>query len=45
MPITGTHIAYLHTCHLKLWLFASGILMEHTSDIVVEGKLFGEKSY
>ncbi|WP_163378057.1 CRISPR-associated protein Cas4 [Cyclobacterium sp. SYSU L10401] len=45
MNITGTHIAYLHTCHRKLWLFAHGIRMEHTSDIVAEGKLIGETSY
>ena len=45
MRITGTHIAYLHTCHRKLWLFANGIGMEHTSDIVAEGKLIGETTY
>jgi CRISPR-associated exonuclease Cas4 len=45
MSITGTHIAYLHTCHRKLWLFANGIQMEHTSDIVAEGKLIGETTY
>ncbi|WP_375585395.1 CRISPR-associated protein Cas4 [Cyclobacterium xiamenense] len=45
MNTTGTHIAYLHTCHRKLWLFAHGIRMEHTSDIVAEGKLIGETSY
>lgn len=45
MNITGTHIAYLHTCHRKLWLFAHGIQMEHTSDVVAEGKLIGESSY
>jgi CRISPR-associated exonuclease Cas4 len=45
MHITGTHIAYLHTCHRKLWLFANGIQMEHTSNIVAEGKLIGESSY
>jgi CRISPR-associated exonuclease Cas4 len=45
MNLTGTHIAYLHTCHRKLWLFANGIQMEHTSDIVAEGKLIGETSY
>ncbi|MDZ4711764.1 MAG: Dna2/Cas4 domain-containing protein, partial [bacterium] len=27
MQITGTHIAYLHICHRKLWLFANGISM------------------
>ncbi|MBK6263641.1 CRISPR-associated protein Cas4 [Marivirga sp. S37H4] len=45
MPITGTHIAYLHTCHRKLWLFAHSIQMEHTSQVVAEGKLIGETSY
>jgi CRISPR-associated exonuclease Cas4 len=45
MHITGTHIAYLHTCHRKLWLFANGIQMEHTSDVVAEGKLIGETTY
>src|SRR5690606_40715809 len=45
MHITGTHIAYLHTCHRKLWLFANGIQMEHTSDIVAEGKLIAETTY
>jgi CRISPR-associated exonuclease Cas4 len=32
-------------CKRKLWLFASGINMEHTSDIVAEGKLVHETSY
>lgn len=45
MNITGTHIAYLHLCHRKLWLFANGLNMEHTSDLVAEGKLIGEHSY
>ncbi len=45
MNITGTHIAYLHTCHRKLWLFANGIQLEHTSDIVAEGKLLAETTY
>lgn len=45
MPITGTHIAYLHTCHRKLWLFANGIQMEHTSETVAEGKLIAETTY
>lgn len=45
MQITGTHIAYLHTCHRKLWLFANGIQMEHTSDLVSEGKLIAETTY
>ena len=45
MKITGTHIAYLHLCHRKLWLFANGINMEHTSETVAVGKLIGETSY
>lgn len=45
MPLTATHIAYLLTCHRKLWLFAHGINMEQTSDTVAEGKLIGETSY
>lgn len=45
MLITGTHIAYLHTCHRKLWLFANGIQMEHTSDLVGEGKLIADTTY
>ncbi len=45
MNISATHVAYLHTCHRKLWLFSNGIQMEHTSDIVAEGKLIGETSY
>jgi len=43
--ITGTQIAYYHLCHRKLWLFANGIQMEHTSDLVAEGKLIDEHSY
>jgi len=42
---TGTQIAYYHLCHRKLWLFANGIQMEHTSDLVAEGKLIDENSY
>lgn len=42
---TATHIAYFHICHRKLWLFAHGIHMEHTSETVAEGKLIGETSY
>ena len=43
--VTGTQIAYYHLCHRKLWLFANGIRMEHTSDLVAEGKLIDENSY
>lgn len=43
--LTATYINYFHICHRKLWLFANGITMEHTSDIVAEGKLIGETTY
>ena len=45
MQITGTHINYYFICHRKLWLFANGINMEHTSDVVTEGRLVHETSY
>jgi CRISPR-associated exonuclease Cas4 len=45
MQVTGTHIAYLHICHRKLWLFANGIQMEQTSQAVAEGKLISETTY
>lgn len=43
--ITGTHFNYYHVCKRKLWLFANGIQMEHTSDLVYEGKLIHETAY
>jgi CRISPR-associated exonuclease Cas4 len=43
--ITGTHFNYFMICQRKLWLFANGIQMEHTSDLVTEGKLIHEYSY
>ncbi|MBL7827105.1 MAG: CRISPR-associated protein Cas4 [Saprospiraceae bacterium] len=45
MKPTATLIAYFHTCHRKLWLHAHEIRMEHTSELVAEGKLIGETSY
>lgn len=45
MAITPTHINYYHLCQRKLWLFANGINMEHTSDTVYEGKLIHETTY
>lgn len=45
MLITGTHFNYYLICHRKLWLFANGINMEHTSDAVYQGKLIHENSY
>jgi CRISPR/Cas system-associated exonuclease Cas4 (RecB family) len=38
MHTTGTHIAYLHLCHRKRWLFANGMQMEHRSELVAEGR-------
>lgn len=43
--LTGTHFNYYQVCKRKLWLFANGINMEHTSDLVFEGKLIHEDSY
>lgn len=43
--ITGTHFNYYQVCHRKLWLFANSLQMEHTSDLVYEGKLIQEESY
>lgn len=43
--ITGTHFNYYLVCKRKLWLFANGIGMEHTSDLVYEGKVIHESSY
>src|SRR5574344_1824868 len=45
MYVTGTHFNYFQVCKRKLWLFANGINMEHTSDLVYEGKLIHEESY
>ncbi len=45
MQITGTHFNYYMICHRKLWLFANGINMEHTSELVYDGKLVHEQSY
>lgn len=43
--ITATLVSYLHTCRRKLWLHAHEIRMEHTSDLVAEGKLIGDTAY
>ena len=45
MTITGTHFNYYQVCKRKLWLFANGINMEHSSDLVYDGKLIHENSY
>lgn len=43
--ITGTQFNYNQVCKRKLWLFSNGINMEHTSDLVYDGKLIHEDSY
>ena len=45
MRITGTHFSYYLVCRRKLWLFSNGITLEHTSDIVADGRLLHEASY
>lgn len=45
MTPTGTHFNYYQVCKRKLWLFANGINMEHTSELVAEGKFVHEESY
>ena len=45
MNLTATHINYFMVCHRKLWLFSNGINMEHTSDLVAEGKFIHETVY
>jgi CRISPR-associated exonuclease Cas4 len=45
MALTATHINLYHVCKRELWLHANGIRMEHTSDIVYEGKMIGETTY
>lgn len=43
--VTATLINLYHVCHRELWLHANEIRMEHTSDLVAEGKLIGETTY
>ena len=43
--INATLINLYHVCHRELWLHAQGIRMEHTSEVVYEGKLIGETTY
>ncbi|MGC3977179.1 MAG: CRISPR-associated protein Cas4 [Paludibacteraceae bacterium] len=45
MNMTGTHFNYYQVCKRKLWLFANSINMEHTSDLVYDGKLIHESTY
>jgi len=45
MNITGTHINYYRLCKRKFWLFSNAIHLEHTSDLVADGKVIEEDSY
>lgn len=45
MQITATLINLYHVCKREMWLHANGIRMEHTSEIVADGKLIGETTY
>jgi len=45
MHINATLINLYHVCKRECWLHANGINMEHTSDIVYDGKLLHETSY
>ena len=45
MKVTGTLFNYYQVCKRELWLHANGINMEHTSELVAEGKFVHEESY
>lgn len=45
MNLIATHINYYFICKRKLWLFANGINMEHSSEVVAEGRFIHETSY
>lgn len=45
MYINATLINLYNVCQRELWLHANGIRFEHTSDLVLEGKLIHEDSY
>ena len=45
MHITGTHINYYFVCRRKLWFFAHNIQMEHTSELVDEGRFIHQTTY
>jgi len=44
-PPTATLINLYHICHRELWLHAHEIRMEHSSEVVSEGKWIGETTY
>lgn len=45
IPIKGVFVAYYFFCKRRLWLYAHGIQMEQTSDIVEDGRQIGETTY
>jgi len=45
MTINATLINLYHVCKRECWLHANGITMEHTSDVVYDGKILHETSY
>lgn len=45
MTVNATLINLYNVCKRECWLHANGINMEHTSDIVYDGKLLHETSY
>lgn len=45
MIINATLVNLYHVCTREMWLHANGIRMEHTSEVVAEGKLIGETTY
>jgi CRISPR-associated exonuclease Cas4 len=45
MQVSASLINMYFICHRELWLHANGITMEHTSDLVFEGKLVHEYTY
>ena len=42
---TGTQVNYYFVCKRKLWLFSRNFEMEHSSDLVLLGKILHESSY
>lgn len=45
MLANATLVNYLHLCRRKLWLHAHHIRMEHTSELVSEGKQLHQHAY
>lgn len=45
MNINATLMNIFHICKREMWLHYHAIRMEHTSEVVYEGKLIGEDSY